>query len=376
LLFKTLDKHIFSEFWFPFVSGACIMTGVWLGIDKLKVIFKLLAISGASVSKGFVILGLEVPHMLALTMPISVLFAFFLAFQKLSSESEIIALRATGASLRRVIQPVIYLGVFFAVCTFFINEVVVPFTSPLAKRIYALALYKNPVPDNSNHSFTYIENDENGVIRRIFFVKKIENKILQDLLVIEFGEEKMLQVYTAAKAWWDPYNGGWELRKGKSSYIKRDPEGINKATQHFISDFKSTFIPTSLDPSKAMASLSQVKELNLFALAGYIKQNQKKLIDNDEFNSALTSFYNKLAYPLSCILLAVIGACLGITRRRKVINWGYLALGAVVFLFYVSQTVFDGMGDSGTLAPSLAVFAPNIIFAIIALGIFLYRAEN
>jgi lipopolysaccharide export LptBFGC system permease protein LptF len=34
------------------------------------------------------------------------------------------------------------------------------------------------------------------------------------------------------------------------------------------------------------------------------------------------------------------------------------------------------MGDSGTLAPSLAVFAPNIIFAIIALGIFLYRAEN
>ena len=67
------------------------MTGVWLGIDKLKVIFKLLAISGASVSKGFVILGLEVPHMLALTMPISVLFAFFLAFQKLSSESEIIA---------------------------------------------------------------------------------------------------------------------------------------------------------------------------------------------------------------------------------------------------------------------------------------------
>lgn len=352
------------------------MTGVWLGIDKLKVIFKLLAISGASVSKGLVILGLEVPHMLALTMPISVLFAFFLAFQKLSSESEIIALRATGASLGRIMLPVIYLGLLFASFAFFINEVLVPFTSPLAKNIYTLALYKNPVPESSERSYTYIENDDAGMIRRIFFVKKIEDRILRDLLVIEFGEEKMLQIYSAAKAWWDPYNGGWELRRGKSSYIRKDVDSYNRNTQHFISDFKSTFIPSSIDPAKLMKNISQIKELSLIELAAYIEKNKIELREKGELNSALTSFYNKIAYPLSCILLAVIGACLGITRRRKVINWGYLALGLVVFLFYVLQTVFDGMGDSGTLAPAVAVFVPNIIFMVIALGTFLYRAEN
>ena len=107
MVLKILDKHIFSEFWLPFVSGASIITGIWLGIDKLKVIFKLLAVSGASISKGLVILGLEVPHMLALTLPVSVLFAAFLAFQKLSSESEIIAMRATGSSFKRLMLPVV-----------------------------------------------------------------------------------------------------------------------------------------------------------------------------------------------------------------------------------------------------------------------------
>ncbi|NQY79913.1 MAG: YjgP/YjgQ family permease [Candidatus Caenarcaniphilales bacterium] len=372
---KILDKHIFSEFWLPFVGGASIITGVWLGIDKLKVIFKLLAISGASVSKGIVILGLEVPHMLALTLPISVLFACFLAFQKLSTESEIIALRATGISFKRIMLPVVYLGILTASLAFSINEFVVPQTSPLAKLVYSLAIYQNPVPENSEKSYNYIEKNAYGAIKRIFHVAKIKDKVLYDLLIIEFGKKKLFQVYTAKEASWNAKRGGWQLFDGKSSSIKKALKPGAKS-KHFVSDFQSTFIPSSIDPQKILDNVSQLKELSFYDLKKYIDENKSEFESKKELNSALTSFHNKFAYPLSCIFLAIIGACLGITQRRSIINWGYIGMGAVVFLFYISQTIFDSMGESGAIAPALAMWIPNLIFAGISYWTFMFRAEN
>ena len=275
---KILDRHIFSEFWLPFVGGASIITGVWLGIDKLKVIFKLLAISGASVSKGMVILGLEVPHMLALTLPISVLFACFLAFQKLSNESEIIALRATGISFKRIMLPVIYLGLITATMAFSINEFIVPKTSPLAKLVYSLAIYQNPVPENSEKSYNYIEKNAYGAIKRIFHVAKIKDKVLYDLLIIEFGKKKLFQVYTAKEAFWNAKRGGWQLYDGKSSSIKKNTKAGAKS-KHFVSDFQSTFIPSSIDPQKILDNVSQLKELSFYELKKYIDENK------DEFET-------------------------------------------------------------------------------------------
>jgi lipopolysaccharide export system permease protein len=132
-LLQRLDKYIFSETWLPFVSGAGIITGVWLGIDKFKEVFKLLAKSGASFMTGFVILGLEIPQILAVTIPISILLATFLSFQKLSAQSEIIAMRSSGISMVRLIKPVVILGLLGAIVSFSISEFVVPFTNPFAK---------------------------------------------------------------------------------------------------------------------------------------------------------------------------------------------------------------------------------------------------
>ena len=375
MVLKILDKHIFSEFWLPFVSGASIITGIWLGIDKLKVIFKLLAVSGASISKGLVILGLEVPHMLALTLPVSVLFAAFLAFQKLSSESEIIAMRATGSSFKRLMLPVVYIGTLTAILSFTINEILVPQTSPLAKLVYSLAIYQNPIPNNSANSYNYIEKNAAGTIKKIFHVKSIKDKILNDLVVIEVGKKNILQVYNAKKAWWNAERGGWELKDGTTSLIRKNPKN-HQNSKHFISDFEYTFVPSAIDPQRILNKVIKAKEMSFMDLKTYIKDNKEKLVEENEYNSLLTSFHNKFAYPISCILLAVIGACLGITQRRSIINWGYVGMGAIVFVFYISQSVFDSIGENGVLPAWAAMWTPNLIFLLVCLAVFKYKAEN
>jgi lipopolysaccharide export system permease protein len=379
-LLKRLDKYIISETWLPFVSGAGIITGVWLGIDKFKEVFKLLAKSGASFMTGFVILGLEIPQILAITIPISILLATFLSFQKLSAQSEIIAMRASGLSFSRLIRPVVILGLMGALASFCISEFVVPFTNPFAKKIYMLALYKDPINTRSDNGISYFEKDTQGNIKRIFYVKQIIDKVLKDIVILDFSNQGTTMIHSASQGSWHPEKGGWILERGTSSYLKS--ENSNSATnselgkiKHLVSEFDQTLIPSSLNPNELLEKISNVRDMNFYSLYKFILLHQEKGIDSDKLNEIKTKYYNKYAYPLACVLLAVIGAVLGIVGRRRVVNWGYIAIGLIVFVFYMSQTMFESLGYSGRIAPEIAVWMPDLILCFFALLFFMYRAR-
>ena len=383
MIFKRIDKYILSEFWLPLVSGAGIITGVWLGIDKFKEVFKLLAKSGAPFSTGAVILGLEIPQILAVTVPISILLATFLAFQKLSSQSEVVAMRAAGVSFRRLMRPVVYLGLIGMAFSFLLSEFIVPFTNPFAQKVYMLALYKDPIASTSLKGFSYFEKDSKGLVTRIFYVRKVEDAKLRNVVILDFSEKNLSMIHTAKEGRWDPTKGGWVLEDGSSSYIRTKPEKKYKETDsfstdamHLVTNFKETLIPSSMNPQEIMKEISNVRDMNFWKLKKYIEKHEKGGIYTDKLNEYRTKYFNKYAYPVSCILLAVIGACLGITARRRAVNWGYILLGLVVFVFYMSQTVFDSFGQSGRLDPMISVWIPNLILGLIATSTYAYRSNR
>lgn len=379
-MFRKLDKYILTEFWLPLVSGAGIITGVWLGIDKFKDVFRLLARSGASLSTGIVVLGLEIPQILAITMPIGILLAAFLTFQKLSAQSEVLAMRAAGASFTRVMRPVFMLGIIGIIFTFLVSEFVVPFTSPFAQKIYTLALYKDPIPTDLVEGFSYFEKDSKGTIRRIFYVRKFKDDLLRDVVILDFSKKDLSMIHTAKKGHWDPLKGGWVLEKGSSSYIKASSQANNEddssQSMHLVTNFEHTLIPSSLNPNEILKKLTKLTELNFMGLYEFIKLHEHDKIYTSNLNSVKAQFYNKFAYPVSCLILAVIGACLGIVGRRRAVNWGYIALGLIVFVFYMSQTIFDSYADSGKIEPAIAVWIPNIILGLIATYAYFYRASK
>ncbi len=391
-MIQKLDKYILTEFWLPLVSGAGIITGVWLGIDKFKEVFKLLARSGASFSTGIVVLGLEIPQILAITTPIGILLATFLTFQKLSAQSEVLAMRAAGASFTRIMKPVFILGLLGIMFTFFVSEFIVPFTTPFAQKIYTLALYKDPISTNAVNGFSYFEKDSKGTIRRIFYVRKFKDDLLRDVVILDFSKKDLSMIHTAKKGYWDPIKGGWILEKGSSSYIKASTDANDakdtdeddetdfsepsSQSMHLVTNFEHTLIPSSLNPNEILKKLTKLNELNFIGLYKFIRLHERDGIYTNNLNSVKAQFYNKFAYPVSSLILAVIGACLGIVGRRRAVNWGYIALGLVVFVFYMSQTIFDSYADSGKLEPSIAVWIPNLILASIAAFAYFYRANK
>lgn len=96
---KLVDRYIANEFWQPLLFGIGIVTGVWFGVDQLKTIFNLVMRSGVPLEMALAILGLHLPEVIVMTIPIGVLLGTLLVFNRLSGDSEIIALRTSGVSV-------------------------------------------------------------------------------------------------------------------------------------------------------------------------------------------------------------------------------------------------------------------------------------
>ena len=102
---KILTRYILKEMLGPTVLGFAFYTSLILMqqlFDMAGMIIKR-SLSAATVGK---LLLWSVPHIVVLTVPMSLLFGILIAIGRLSSDSEIIAMRGLGISTRTIYRPV------------------------------------------------------------------------------------------------------------------------------------------------------------------------------------------------------------------------------------------------------------------------------
>lgn len=361
---NILDKYIINEFWLPFVSGSAIITGVWLSADQLRQVFKLITTSDAPLTLAMTILGLHMPEIIVITIPIGVLWASFLVFSRLNNDSEIIAMRTSGISLIEILRPVFIFGLFATLVSFSLGELVVPLSSPLARKLEIYSLYKNPFP-NSQKNFTYLEKNSNKKLRRIFYAAyyNADKELLKNIVILDFTKVGLTQIHTAKQARWLPKKGGWELYKGTNHFISND----NSLSR--VSSFDVFFIPSGSTPAKLIKEIGKPGEMNFMRLQRFINLQKKSTIHTDDYNEARVMFHGKFARPIACLLIALIGAPLGILPRRSTSGWNYVILAFIIFQFYMTQSVCNSLAEASKLTPLFAAWFPNIVLFIIALFI-------
>lgn len=358
---KILDRYIINEFWMPFIAGSGIITGVWLSADELRKVLKLITVSDTPFGVAMTIFGLQLPEILVTTIPIGVLWATFLVFTRLNNDSEIIAMRTSGLSLMRILRPVILFGLLTALVSFTINEIVVPLSSPLARKLEIYSVYKTPF-SLGQKNFTYLEKSSDKKLKRIFYAEKYnpDEDILKNIVILDFTKKGLTQIYTAKHAKWTPLKGGWELHKGISHFISRGDELTR------VSSFDKSFIPSDSTPAKLIREISRPGEMNFFKLNKFISLQRENTIHTDEFKEALVAFHDKFARPFACLLIALVGAPLAILPRRSSSSWNYVILAIIVFQFYMLQSVCGSLAEAGRLQPFLAAWLPNMILFLIA----------
>ena len=95
---RILDKYIFREVFMTFVFGICAFSAVFIGSGTLFRIAQYITDYGASLQAVIKIFIFGLPGVVMWTFPMSMLLATLLTFGRLSSNSEITAMKSCGIS--------------------------------------------------------------------------------------------------------------------------------------------------------------------------------------------------------------------------------------------------------------------------------------
>ncbi|MNS54826.1 putative permease YjgP/YjgQ family protein [compost metagenome] len=363
---KLLDRYILSELIPPFAFGVAAFTGIMTASTVLFHLVTLMVRHGLPIGLVLEILGLRLPEMVFYTFPMSMLLASLLAFGRLSGDGEITAFKAAGVSLYRMMAPVIAFAVFVSGATIALNEVLVPAASWQAKRLLYEATHKQELPVARDHLF-YNEMAD-GQLKRLFYARRFDGHRMQDVVVQEFEDNKLVRIVQAAEA--APTESGWRFAKGV--VYQTDEAGEYR----FVVKFDAQQIALG----EALLALSrenrQPMEMNASELNGHIERLVATGQVGREINELRVQWHQKFAVPFASLVFALVGAPMGLRPNRSNSSIGLGVSILVIFIYYILMFVCMAMGQIGALPAVLGAWLPNVVAASIGGYLLLKQARQ
>ncbi|MGA2192840.1 MAG: LPS export ABC transporter permease LptF [Nitrospirota bacterium] len=356
---KIIDKYIVREFMPPFLLGLLLFTFVLL-INRIFKLTELIVNKGVPVTEVLKLISYLMPSFLTLTIPMAVLLAALVAFGRLSTDSEIIALKATGFSLFRMMAPVFAVSLLAMAATAYFSLYLGPLKAQSFKKdLFKLAqsrAYMGIEESVFNDSFKDVviyaqkslsANEMEGV-----FISDERNPNEPHVIIAKKGVMDMNM--SSGYAYLNLYDGSIHNKENKSGSYQE----INFDKNILSINLFEKLLPG--DESKKSKREMTLEELRSVAREVSKTGNNYPL---------LTEYYKRFTIPLACIIFGIIGPPLGLFSRRSGRSTG-ISVALVVFaLYYLLMKGGENMAAGGRMAPLMAALLPNLVIG--AFGVWL-----
>ncbi|MCD6011347.1 MAG: YjgP/YjgQ family permease [Flavipsychrobacter sp.] len=300
-----------------------------------------------------------VPHITALLFPLFIFIATIFFTSKIAYKSEVIAILSSGISFQRFLRPYFIGATFLCLFSLVSNHWIIPQANK--QRIAFEDKYINAsnfkyAADNmhlgiSKNTYVYLQNySYSSHTGNHFTEEKIEGILLKEKLMADYV------TYDTAKKIWHLHNV--VIRTNDS-----DKESLQKIPQM---DKKYPFTPADLNRTDAIKEALTTAELDQYVA-------RERMHGRENLNFYFIEKHRRTAQPFAGFILTIIGACIA-SRKVRGGSGLHLALGIVISAIYIMflQTSTT-LSTKASLNPLLAVWIPNIIFAVVAY--ILYRRQ-
>ena len=366
---RILDEYVVREFLNMFLL-------VLAGFVLLMLVFTFFDLVGDIIRNhvplttvGAYLVNLT-PDMLYQIAPLAVLIATLVTFGVLNRNSEIIAMKATGISLYRLVVPIVSIAAVLSVCLFLFDQYYLPQAN---RRQEAL---RNIIKGRPAQTVLHPEHNwifgqpHAGEPGRIFYYEFFDpdRKEFANLSVFEFDPStfSLTRRIFAARVFRDHDKDSWRFEDG----WVRDMTGPEPTSYR---EFRQTeFSEIHEDPGYFTKENLQSQEMNFGQLDGYIRDLRQSGFDTMRLRVAL---WHKVAYPLIAVVMAVLAIPFALSMgRRGSLTAIAVAIGVALAYFVVNGT-FEAMGNVNYLPAALAAWSSDILFALVG-GYLLLRTPT
>lgn len=347
---RILDKYIFREVFLAFIFGICAFSAVFIGSGTLFKIAKYITDYGASLSAVVKVFIFGLPSVIMWTFPMSMLLATLLTFGRLSSSSEITAMKSCGIGFFRIAMPAIVLGFFVSIAAILFNEHVVPWANTAYRNVVYYEIQGNTGAKSQDHII--LKDIKDGQIQRLLYARRYDadSQSLQSVTLQEFNEAgKVSHVENAEYA---EYEGQeWVMHNGMLYDIS---DGESEHTLRF----NTQVLPISASPRQIVREQKDPEELTMKELKAQIRIMKTQYVDTNKLE---TELYQRITVPMASLIFALIGVPLGLQPTRNSSSAGFAMSVIIIFVYYALMTMANAIGRSGAISPMLAVWIPNIV---------------
>jgi lipopolysaccharide export system permease protein len=303
-----------------------------------------------------------VPLMLYQLAPLATLVACLVTLAALAKSNEVIAFKASGISLYRLIFPLALAGLLLAAGMFLLDDTFLPYAN---QRQDALRndIKGRPAQTYFQPARQWIFGENDKIYNYELFDP--DRQLFGGLNVFELDPQtfELKRRAFATRATWEPSENTWVLTGG----WVRDFDSSGKITQYF--PFKAYSLPElSEPPSYFRREVRQYYQMNWRQLGQYIASLRQAGFDTARL---AVQWQKKFAFPLIAAVIVLLGAPFAfLVETRGAIGGLAVAIG-IGIVYWATAALFEAMGSIGQLPPLLAAWAPDAIFGFLAVYFFL-----
>lgn len=360
---RILDKYLIKEFLKTFVVMFLASSVLFIVIDIIDQLSKMLKY-GATLNQAAFYYVLRLPYLLTLTSPVIMLLTGLFLMNNLAKYNESIAIRAAGISIKRMLLPLIIIGLFVSIAIGWFGDFVLPKAEERRQVLYQVEIKKGDLRDKMLRTKVFFqEGDDTHNYVAFFNGHNGEMKII-DKIVVSPDFSSITYKSEAASATWD--KDEWKYNQ----LFLRQFSNDTLSFYEYDKEYKGKVM--TVTPMEFIRSGKPTLSMNYRELSAYINR-LKKL--NDNYSKELVDLYMKISFPFANLIILFFSFPI-VTSSTRSKNRGYIfMMGLMVcFTFLITLEISRSLGYSEVLPPLVAAWAPNVIFSLVGLY-FLYKAE-
>ncbi len=366
---RILSRYVFREILTSSLLGTILATFVTF-LQKADRLFEVLVGSNAKFTTVAPLFLWAIPPLLPLTIPFGVLVGILIGLGRLSSDGEIIAMRAAGVSSSKVIAPVLFFATLGVGLAGYASLILTPMAAVEVTRILnqikATQLSAEIEPrvfdeDFPNH-ILYIGDMKPGsiVTWKPVFIADVTPPAQRAAGLKDKADGPMVTVAREAIAVSDATHNRIQLTMRESATHEMSKEGDAKDSSSQRSQQALDAQPPN--PESLRATAMSTRELMHHRGPNWLEEK--------------IELHTRFALPLACFVLAMVGIPLGVTTRKGGKSAAYVnAIFLAFFCYYMSFVSLVNLARQRTLPAQVALWLPNEVLGLIGL-IFLLRLER
>ncbi len=354
-MLNKIDKYILKNFLLTFLVCILLFTIIAVVIDTTEKVQDFMK-HKVSFYEILIYFRNFIPHIVALLFPIFIFVSVILFTSRMAGKSEFVAILSTGMEFKRMMRPYFVGAGLICFMLLLANHFVIPRTNKQRLDFESKYTGSNRIENNIKQTYLKLNDTQYVNFNSFRRTSNMGYGLNYHLLKGNLLKEKIY----AARTSYDSIKKEWILFDVKRRVNNGIKESFEQKAEHRLT--------LDLEPGELFQERKAREHMSTSELNAFLDRERSK--GRQGLSEYELEKHRRSSSPFSAFILSIIGACIAHKKVRGG-NGMHLALGLIISAAYIVFMQFSTtFAVKGNLSPLLAVWIPNIVFAVVALFIY------